>query len=212
MSRARKPGEVSVLVRLGTVILAMAGIVAALGAVVATGIVKLPGLHVGAARTGHVTLAADRSAAVQSAAEKQWAASTCTNILQWKNQVKHDGTSLSLGLGPVARIQDAIAATKRMLNEQDKLGLPPGAHAGPARADAKALRSDIESHLADIERAATSVAGGNLAALPTLLGDIQNYKALGSRLSEELSHVVSADLGLSLAETSACRQLVGITI
>ena len=63
-----------------------------------------------------------------------------------------------------------------------------------------------------LEGAAGSVASGNLAAIGTLLGDLESDKVLPGQISSELQHVVSVDLGLSVAETRACRQLVGIPI
>ena len=98
------------------------------------------------------------------------------------------------------------------MTQLDKLGLPPGAQTSQARAELNQLRSDIESHLRDIEGAATSVAGGNLAAIGTLVTDLENDKVLGSQITGELRRFVSVDLGLSLVETRACRQLVGIPI
>jgi hypothetical protein len=41
---------------------------------------------------------------------------------------------------------------------------------------------------------------------------LKNDKAVAPRVVDELRHVLTVDLGLSLAETSACRQLVGIPI
>jgi hypothetical protein len=198
--------EVALSWRIGRVAaLAAAGVIA-----VNTGAISLP-------RQGdntQTTRVSDRSAlaAQQEAADKQWASSACTSILDWKNELHHDETSTSLGFGPVARIQDAVAATKSMLGELDKLGLPPGAQGAQARAEFNQLRSDIVSRLRDLEGTASSVAGGNLAAIGTLLSDLENDKVLGPQIASELSHVASVDLGLSLAETAACRQLVGVPI
>ncbi len=201
--------ETPVAVRLIRVSLVMFGIAAAAVVAVASGPISLPSLGNGAqARAGSDTaLAAQREAA-----NSAWATNTCTNILDWKNEIERDGTSLDLGLGPSARIEDAIGATRRMLTELDKLGLPPAAQNAQARAQIEQLRSDLQSRLDAIEGTASSVASGNVLAIGTLVGDLANDKVVGTQLASELGHVVSVDLGLSLVETRACRQLVGVPV
>jgi len=177
---------------------------------VATGAVRIPGLSDGSRRAPASDQAA--LAAQRTAADEQWASATCTNILAWKKQIEHDGTSLDLGFGPGARIHDAVTATTRLISRLDALGLPPGAQTAQARAELNQLRSDLGSRLHAIEGAANGVAGGNIDAIGTLITDLENDKVLGTRITGELSHVVSVDLGLSLVETPACRQLVGVPI
>jgi len=172
----------------------------------ASGTVRLPWAK-SHSQTAQASLAAQRTAA-----NRQWASATCTNVLDWKNEIERDGTSLDLGLGPSARLRDAIAATNRMLNELDKLGLPPAAQTAPARAEIERLRSDIESRVHNLKSAVDSVDNGNLAAIGTLVSDLENDKGAGTQIAGELGHLVSVDLGISLAETRACRQLVGIPI
>lgn len=177
--------EVALAWRLGRVALVMGSVVAALAAAVViavnAGAVPLP-RHRDNTQTTRVS---DRTAlaAQQEAADRQWASSACTSILNWKNQLHRDETSTNLGFGPAARIQNAVAATTSMLGELDKLGLPPGAQGARARADLSQLRSDLED--------------GNLP---------------GPQIAGELRNLVSVDLGLSLVETRACRQLVGSPI
>jgi len=210
MNLGGENGEVSIAWRLARVLLVVAGVAAAVTVAVSTGAVKIPGLPAGtqnAQASDHAALAAQRTAE-----DKQWASATCTNILDWKNEIQRDGTSLNLLFGPGARIQDAISATTRLVSELDKLGLPPGAQTAQARAELNQLRSDIESHLGDIEGAASSIAGGNLAAIGTLVNDLKNDKALGTQIAGQMRHIASVDLGLSLVETRACRQLAGIPI
>jgi len=151
-------------------------------------------------------------AAKRMVANRQWASATCTNILDWKNEIHHDATSLDLGFGALARIRDAIAATTQMSDTLNKLGLPPGAQTAPARAEIDQLRSEVESRVHSVEGAAGSVAGGNLAAIGAVLSDLETDTVVGTPIVNELRHVVSIDLGLSLVETRACRQLVGIPI
>lgn len=200
----------SVVWRLARVMLVVAGAVAVVTIAFSSGAVTIPGLSGGSRKTqasDQATLAAQRTAA-----DKQWASATCTSILDWKNEIQRDGTSLNLSLGPAARIKDAIAATTRLVSQLNKLGLPPGAQTARARAELGQLRSDITTHLGDLQGAASSLASGNIAAIGTLVTDLENDKVLGTKIAGQLRHVVSVDLGLSLVETGACRQLVGIPI
>jgi hypothetical protein len=203
-------GELSVGQRLVRVVVTVGVIVAAVTVAVSTGAVPIPGLSGGPRKTP----ASDQTAlaAQRTAADDQWASATCTNVLAWKKEIERDGTSLDLGFGPGARIHDAIIATTRLISELDALGLPPGAQTAQARAELNQLRSDLGSRLRAIEGAASSVAGGNIAAIGTLVTGLENDKVLGTRIAGELSHVVSVDLGLSLVEARPCRQLVGIPI
>lgn len=203
-------GDPSVGWRLARVLLVMGGVIAAVTVAISSGAVKIPGLSgrsQNAQASDQPTLAAQRTAA-----DKQWASATCTSILNWKNEIQHDGTSLNLGFGPGARIKDAIGATTRLVSQLDKLGVPPGGQTSQAQAELNQLRSNITSHLRELEGTATSISGGNLAAIGTLVTDLQNDKVLGTQVARELRHVVTVDLGLSLVETRACRQLAGIPI
>lgn len=203
-------GDPSVGWRLARVLLVMGGVIAAVTVAISSGAVKIPGLSGGsqnAQASDQPTLAAQRTAA-----DKQWASATCTSILNWKNEIQHDGTSLNLGFGPGARIKDAIGATTRLVSQLDKLGVPPGGQTSQAQAELNQLRSNITSHLRELEGTATSISGGNLAAIGTLVTDLQDDKVLGTQVARELRHVVTVDLGLSLVETRACRQLAGIPI
>jgi hypothetical protein len=199
--------QVSVATRLIRVGLTMGAIAAAVVLAFAVGAISLPWNHRGSEEAAPASLAAQ-----QTAANKGWASATCTNILNWKNEIQRDGTSLDFGLGASARLKDAVAATGGMLNELGKLGLPPGAQTAQARAEIERLRSDVESRVRNLKGAADSVASGNLAAIGTLVADLENDKGIGTQIAGELRHVVSVDLGLSLAETPACRELVGIPI
>ena len=209
--------EISVGKRLGRVLVILGVVAAGVLVTVGTGAITVPGAQdstgsaqasTGSAQAStHASLAAKRMAANQ-----QWASATCTNILGWKNEIQRDATSLDLGFGVLARIQDAIAATTRMSTGVNKLGLPPTAQTAQARAEIDQFRSDIESRVHNIEGAAGSVAGGNLAATGALLSALETNTVVGTQIVNELRHVVSVDLGLSLVETRACRQLVGIAI
>jgi hypothetical protein len=198
-----------VFARLVRVILVMAGIVAVVVVAVVSGAISLPRFG----KSSHPQASAGAALAAQhEAANRQWAAATCTNVLDWKHEIQRDGTSLDLGLGPSARIENAIAATSRLLNQLDKAGLPPAAQQATARAQIEQLHSDIESRLRALEGTASSAASGNLLAIGSLVSDLANDRIVGTQIASELRHVVSVNLGLSLVETRACRQLVGIPI
>jgi hypothetical protein len=188
----------------------MGGIAAAVVIALTTGLVTVPSSGKRAGSTdagGQASLAADRTALT-----RQWASATCTNILDWKNAIHRDVTDLNLGFGLSARVHDAVGATTDMLNQLNAIGLPPSPQAANARAEIEQLRSDIESRAHNLEGAASSVGSGNLGAIATLMRDLEGDKEIGTRLGGELRHVVSVDLGLSLAETRSCRQLVGSPI
>lgn len=185
----------------------LAVVASALLLALATGALTLPG----AGDSAHAAQTTTQQAlsAARLAADKQWASATCTNILAWKNEIHHDATSLDLGFGAPGRIRDAVRATTRMLGQ---LGLPPSSQGGHAKADALKLRSDLASRVRDIQADAAGMSSGNLAAIARLATDLRRDKAMAPQLSNELRHVITVDLGLSLAETRACRELVGIPI
>jgi hypothetical protein len=185
----------------------MAGLAGALLLALATNLISLPGAR-DSAHAAQTTTQQNLDAA-RMAADRQWASATCTNILNWKNEIHRDASSLDLGLGPSTRIRDAVSATTRMLGT---LALPPSSRGGEASADAQTLRSEVESGARAIQADAAGLESGNLAAIGRLLADVSRDQALGPQLSNQLRHLITADLGLSLAETRACRALVGIPI
>jgi hypothetical protein len=185
----------------------LAGLTGALLLALATGLITLPGAK--STARGAQTTAQQSAAAARLAADKQWASTTCTSILDWKNQIHRDATSLDLGLGPSARIRDAVNATTRMLGT---LALPPSSQGGQTSADAQELRSEIESRVHAIQADAAKAESGNLAAIGRLLTDVSRDRAVRPQIENQLRHLITADLGLSLAETHACRALVGIPI
>jgi hypothetical protein len=188
----------------------MSGTAAVLLVAVATAVMTL----LGTAGETPTVQATDRTslAAQRTAADRQWASAACTSILAWKNELHRDSSSLSLGFNPLTRVQDAIATTTRMLNRLDALGLPPSAQTPAGRAETAQLRADVAPRLRALEGAAGSVAAGNLAAIGTLVSDLGADGALPTEVVTGLRHLLSVDLGLSLVETRACRQLVGIPV
>jgi hypothetical protein len=191
-------------------LLAVSGVAFALVLAVSFGAISLPGTNAGPQSADASDLAS--LAAKRTAADKRWASSACTSVLNWKKEITHDATSLNLGFGAMPRIKDAIAATNRLVDRLDTLGLPPSAQIGHGQADLARLRADLSARVAQVEADANRVTSGNLAAIGSLLSDLENDRAVAPQLAQELRHVVSVDLGLSLAETQACRQLVGSPI
>ena len=190
--------------RLRRVLLAMIGVVGALVVAVSVGAITLPGTHSG-------TQSAQARDVVSPAANRQWASATCTSILSWKNEIQRDAANLDLGLGALPRIQDAITATTRMVNKIGKLGLPPSVQNGQARVDAERLRADLQRRVREVEGDARSVAGGDIAAIGTLLSDLKNDRAVAPQMVDRLRQIVSVDLGLSVVQIRACQQLIGIS-
>jgi hypothetical protein len=146
-----------------------------------------------------------------TAANQQWVSAMCTNVLRWKTTIQKDAGGLKLDFGAPGRILDAVAATTRTLNELNKLGLPPAAKTAQVQADTKQLQSEIASRVNTLQHDAGSLASGNFGAIGTILHDLKSDTAVGTQIVDELRHVLSVDLGLSLVETPACQQLVGVS-
>jgi len=202
------PREPSVATRLIRIVLVMGGIA---GVIVAAVAIALPSKSHGSTPPAQTSLAAERAGAQRAAENEKWASATCANILAWKNEIEKDQAGM-LSLKALTRVNDAITATKRMLAKEDKLGLPPGAQTAQPRAEANRLRIEIDSRIHNIEKAANEIEGGNISAIGTLAAELQNAKTLVPQVTNELRHMLSVDLGLSLAGANECRQLVGIPI
>lgn len=191
--------------RIVPVIFIVGALVAAIAITIGTGAIALPG-------SGSANLSAQQTADVrQLAANRQWASATCSTVLGWKNEIQRDVHGLTLSLSAIPRVQDAIGATTRVANSIKKLGLPPALRSAEGRAELDQLRSDVRSHVQSIESAAASVAGGNLAAIGTLVSDLRTAPSMGDRIVGHL-RVVASDLGVSLASTPSCRALVGVKL
>ena len=197
-------------IRMDWVLLAGSATGIAVAFAVSLGLISFPGTHAGA-QSAQASDAASL-AAQRMAATRRWASTACTSVLNWKNEIHRDATSLNLGFGALDRVQDAITATTRMLKTMDALGPPPSAQNGHARSDLQRLRSDLEARVRAIETDTHRVTSGNLTAIGTLVSDLESDRAVAPQLAGALRRIVSVDLGLSLAETRACRQLVGLPI
>jgi hypothetical protein len=192
----------------GITLLAVSGVAAIVLVLSSAGVISLPGSR--HSSDGAQTTAESAAASKVLAADEQWASATCTSVLNWENEIKRDESGLSFSLSSLSKIEDAISATTGMVNELGKLGLPPSAHAAQAQADLKQLRSDLESRAHDIESAASGVLSGNFTGISKLISELENYKSLGTTITNDLTQVVSVDLGLALAQTQSCQQLVGL--
>jgi hypothetical protein len=202
---AAAPRYAGLMSRVVPVLLILGALAAATAAALGTGAVTLPGTGNAQARTEQAT------AARQTAANQQWASVTCSTVLGWKNEIQRDLQGLTLSLGAIPRVQDAIGATTRMVDSIEKLGLPPALQGAQGRAAVDQLRSDLQSHVHGIENAAGSVAGGNLGAIGTLLSDLGNAPSMKGQIVGDLREVAS-ELGVSLASSSSCQQLVGLKL
>jgi len=195
----------SLVSRVLPVVFILGALAAAIAVALGAGAVKAPG-------SGNANLSAQQAAAArQMAANQQWASDTCSTVLGWKNEIQRDMQGLTLSLSAIPRVQDAIGATTRAVDSIEKLGLPPALQSAEGRAELNQLRSDVQSHVQGIESAAGSVAGGNLGAIGTLLSDLRNAASMGGQIVAHLRGVAS-ELGVSLASSPSCRQLVGLKL
>jgi hypothetical protein len=196
------PEHRSLVSRVVPVVFILGALAAAIAVALSTGAVKLRNA------TADTQQAA---AARQLAANQQWASATCSTVVGWKNAIQHDLHGLTLSLGAIPRVQDAIGATTRMVDSIEKLGLPPALEGAQGRGPVEQLRSDVQSHLHGIASAASSVAAGNFGAIGTLLSGLGNAPSIGGEIVGHLRDVAS-ELGVSLASSPSCRQLVGLKL
>jgi hypothetical protein len=85
---------------------------------------RIATLSAGIAATA-LLLAACGGSAPTRTANLRWTAAACERVLNVRNELHRDGTSLNLGFGPQARVDDAIAATRGLVRGLEALGLPP---------------------------------------------------------------------------------------
>jgi hypothetical protein len=203
---APAPKHRSLVSRVVPVVLILAALAVVTAVALGTGAATPSGSGGGAtADTQHA------AAARQMAANQQWAAAACSTVVGWKNEIQRDLHGLTFSLGAISRVESAIGVTTRMVDSIGKLGLPPALQGAQGRAQVDQLRSVVESHLHGIESAASSVAGGNLAAIGTLLSDLRSAPSMEGQIVGDLRGV-AAELGVSLASSPSCRQLVGVKL
>jgi hypothetical protein len=190
--------------RVVSVVFILGALAAAIAVALGTGAVKLPG-------SANAKVSAQQAAARQMAANQQWASATCSAVVGYKNEIQRDMHGLTFSLSAIPRVQDAIGATTRVMDSIEKLGLPPALQSAEGRAELDQLRADVQSHVQGIESAASSAADGNLAAISTLLNDLGNAPSIGGQIVGHLREAAS-ELGVSLASSPSCRQLVGLKL
>jgi hypothetical protein len=199
------PKHGSFVSRIVPVVLILGALAAATAVALGAGAVNLPG-------TGDAKVSTDQAAVTrQMAANQRWASATCSTVVGWKNEVQYDLHGLTLSLGAIPRVQAAIGATTRMVDSIEKLALPPALQSAQGRALVEQLRSDIQSGAHGVESAASSVASGNVGAIATLLSDLENARSIEAQIAGHLRDVAS-ELGVSMASSPACRQLIGLNL
>jgi hypothetical protein len=189
--------------RVVPVVLILGALVAAIAVALGTGAVNPSGSA--SAKVNPQQAAAAR----QMAATQHWASAACSTLLTWKNEIQRDVHGLTFSLDAIPRVQDAVGATSHMVDSIEQLGLPPTLQSAQARAQIAQLRSDIQSHVHEIESAASSVAAGNLGAIGTLVTGLGNAPSMERQFASHLRGVAS-ELGVSLASSSPCRQLISL--
>lgn len=199
------PGRGSLLSRIVPVALILGALAAATAVALGAGAGSLSG-------TGDAKASTDQAAVTkQMAANQRWASATCSAVVGWKDEVQRELHGLTLSLGAIPRVQAAIGATTHMLDSIEKLGVPPALQSAQGRGLVEQLRSDIQSRAQGVESAASSVAGGNVGAISTLLSDLANAPSIEAQIAGRLRDVAS-ELGVSMASSPACRQLVGLNL
>jgi hypothetical protein len=148
----------------------------------------------------------------QTAHDQQWAQAVCTNVLAWQTKIHHDETSLDLNLGPHARLQNAIAASRQLADQLTTIGLPAGQHNAQQRRQVRLLISDIRAQANTIADTATRLQNGNIASAGTLIDNSSQDAGLAAQLVDQLQHAGSIALAIAAIETRACRKLAGIPI
>jgi hypothetical protein len=148
----------------------------------------------------------------QAAHDQRWAQSVCTNVIAWQTKIHHDETSLDLSLGPHARVQDAIAATRRLADKLTTIGLPAGRHDAQQQRQIRRLMTAIRAQANSTANTATKLQNGDLTSAWTLIYNSRQDARLAAQLVDQLRHAGSTDLAIAALETKACRKLAGSPI
>src|ERR1700761_8472240 len=95
-----------------TLVLVMGAVATALLVAVVATVVGVLGSVGGTTRAEATAQASEATAqaslaARRAAADRQWASAACTSLLNWRNEIHHDDSSLDLGFGPAARVRAA---------------------------------------------------------------------------------------------------------
>lgn len=139
----------------------------------------------------------------------RWAGAACTNVLDWKNEISADETSLHMSLNPITRIEDAVSQTEALGTKLESIGLPPAARSGPAHEQVAQFGERLRTQLSHVKSATSDLENGNPMAALAAINDISAISGLASGFVGAIQHSASVDLGLAIVETRACRQLFG---
>ena len=143
-------------------------------------------------------------------ANQRWANAACTDMLAWQQQVHHDETSLNLGFGPRARLNDAIETTRRLVNELTLLGPPVTQRKSHPPAQFRQLGSALQTKLTDAQTAANKLENGNVDAATALITDLPGGVDRAAALISDARQLAPTDLAIAVLETKTCRQVTGL--
>jgi len=162
---------------------------------------------IGASQPASAGQLAASAAAATEQADQHWADTACSTVLRWKDTLHRDETSTDLSFGPIARLENAAAATVHLVDEVSALGLPPGARTVAAHRDFKALADQLVTSSGGLRSVAGQLESGDVAAALGAISDTANAAALATALVHSLQRFVSVDLGLAMIKSGACRDL-----
>jgi hypothetical protein len=147
-----------------------------------------------------------------SDANQKWASVVCTDMLAWQKQVHHDETSFNLGLGPRARLDDAIGATRRLVNQITVLGPPATSHPRDDQIAFRQLGSALQTKLSEAQTAANKLESGDVDGATALIGGLPGGANLAAALLSDGRHVATPGLAIAVLDTKTCRQVAGVPI
>jgi hypothetical protein len=147
-----------------------------------------------------------------SQANQRWANTACTDMLAWQKQVHHDETSLNLALGPRARLNDAIGATRRLVNAITVLGPPVTQRHSHSQAHFRQLGSALQTKLTEAQTATNKLETGNLDGATSLISDLPGGADLAASMLSDARQLASTDLAIAVLDTKSCRQLAGLPV
>ena len=142
-------------------------------------------------------------------ANEEWAKAVCTNIGVWKKLVHDAATSLNPFFGPVARLHQAIGATRQLAKELEDIGLPKTEQGAKAKQQYEQLWTNLQTQLTRVENSAEKLKSGDIYGALALIGELKTATSTAITALDDLRTVASPDLALAIAETGACQALHG---
>jgi hypothetical protein len=147
-----------------------------------------------------------------SQANQRWANAACTDMLAWQKQVHNDETSFNLALGPRARLNDAIEATRRLAHEITVLGPPVTQRQSRSQAQFRRLGLALQTKLTEAQTAANRLETGNVNGATSLISDLPGGADLAAAVLSDARDLASTDLAIAVLDTKTCRQLAGVPV